>query len=67
MKKRCCFCRATLDHHAAILGDGYASACITTKDKLTEEKRNKYKDRLNGAWREWGRAFEGFSDEGMKK
>ena len=57
--KPCCFCRVSLDRHAAVLWDGYASACVTKETKLTKQNREDYQKRLKGIWKEWGRAFEG--------
>lgn len=56
--KKCSFCRSTLDHHMAVLWDGFASACITRKKKPTKEARENYAERLGPVWKEWGRAFE---------
>lgn len=59
LKKRCCFCRFSLERHVAIAWDGFGSACVTLKNKVTEEQRKEYFEKLKPMWAEWGRAFGG--------
>lgn len=57
--KRCCFCRTSLERHVAVAWDGFGSACVTLKNKVTNDQRKAYSEKLKPMWVAWGRAFEG--------
>ena len=62
-KKRCCFCRFSLECHVAIAWDGLASSCVTLKSNVTREQREEYFKKLKPMWKAWGMAFGGESEK----